>query len=235
MSDFYMGSERGKSLQFSRKQSGELLGNIDEAEDQIRRYYDKADENFQIIEGIISPVPFYGQIKEFRHKTKEIPSIHSSRPSTSQLYAYGVDEQGFLYGGHGYGVTSSLFWSWIRSLDRAGVVTYFTVNWLDTARMLVAIYKNEQRPEDSHETLQRYTKPRIHLKEHDEFIKDLLYLSDTHKIGIGLKKAQALKAIGFDSIYGLCMAAPDEVACAIGIGLPLAKKILTALGRRLEE
>ena len=55
MSDYWFANYEGKRLQFSRKQAGELVGNIDEAEKQIASYYGNAEENYQIVEGFISP------------------------------------------------------------------------------------------------------------------------------------------------------------------------------------
>ena len=80
MSDYYFVGVDGVTRQYSRKQSGELLGNIDEAESQIRDYYDNADENYQIVEGIISPVSLtHKQVKVFDiskgASTRTIPAL----------------------------------------------------------------------------------------------------------------------------------------------------------------
>ena len=41
MSDYFFGNYEGKRLQFSRKQAGELVGGIDEAEKHLAKYYNK--------------------------------------------------------------------------------------------------------------------------------------------------------------------------------------------------
>ena len=133
MSDFYIGSERSCTLQFSRKQSGELLGDIDEAERQIRDYYNKADENYQIVEGIISPFPLFKK----GSKRMVLPPNYGK-----VLYSYSVTDNGFITQERAWNVSSTLYWSWLHSLDRAGVQTYFTINWIDTVRLLVAIWNN---------------------------------------------------------------------------------------------
>lgn len=222
MSDFFIGSERGRTLQFSRKQSGELLGDIDEAERQIRDYYDKADENYQIVEGIISPFPMFRK----GGSRLVLPPRYGK-----VLYSYSVTETGYITSERSWNVSSSLYWAWLHSLDRAGVPTYFTINWIDTARLLVAIWNNESKPPEEHNTLQRVIKPRIQIKEHDSFVKAVMFISHVYKVGVGEQKALALKQAGFSSILDLAMASPDELQEAAGIGKTVAMKLLRAIGR----
>lgn len=235
MSDYYFGSERGKTMQFSRKQSGELLGGMDVAEEQLRNYYTQADENFQIVEGIISPIPLIVSHNRAKNSDDELSLEVGGRKNANGLYAYKVEDNGFVRGGSSYGISSSMFWAWIRSLDRCGIVTYFTINWLDTARLLVAMYKNEQKEPEAHDVLQRYTKPHVYLKEHDQFIQDVLYLNDTHKCGIGIKKAEALKAAGYTSLFDIAMSSVSELEQVDGLSKLLAEKLLRALGKEPDE
>ncbi len=226
MSDFYIGSERGVTLQFSRKQSGELLGDLDEAERQIQKYWDKADENFQVVEGIISPVPM------FRKKSERM--VLPPR-SGRVLYSYNVADGGYITGEREWSIGSNLFWAWIHGLTRAGCPTYFTLNWADTCRLLVSVYNNECKPPSSHSTLQRVIKPKVQLKGHSEFVQAIMFLSHVYKLGIGEVKATALQESGFHTLLDLAMASPDEVAEASGIGHVVAKRLLIAIGRESDD
>ena len=55
--DYYFGGDETRTIQFNRVQGGELLSNIDSMEDELRRYYNSADDNNMIIEGLITDVP----------------------------------------------------------------------------------------------------------------------------------------------------------------------------------
>ena len=222
MSDFYIGSEREKTLQFSRKQSGELLGDLDEAERQIQKYWEKADENYQIVEGIISPIPLFKKKAE----RMVLPPRHGR-----VLYSYSVTDGGYITGEHEWSIGPNLLWAWVHGLARAGCPTYFTLNWADTCRLLVAIYNNECKPPSAHTTLQRVIKPKVQLKTHDDFVQAIMFFSHVYKLGIGEAKAYALMNAGFRSILDLAMASVDEVADAALIGNVTARKLLTALGR----
>ena len=63
--DYYFGGERG-TVQFNRVQAGELLSNIDSMEDELRRYYDSADDNNMIIEGVITDTPITRKDKSYK-------------------------------------------------------------------------------------------------------------------------------------------------------------------------
>tara|TARA_R100000049_G_C1953124_1_gene102807 strand:- start:4545 stop:4922 length:378 start_codon:yes stop_codon:yes gene_type:complete len=123
-----------------------------------------------------------------------------------------------------------MYHAWIHRLAEAGIVTYFTTHWAETARLLVAIYRNEQKPPEEHSTLQRIIKPRIAIKEHSNFVKALVYISHTYKIGIGEEKAKALST-KFSSILDIAMADIDELCECAGVGKTIAKKLLSAIGR----
>jgi len=232
MSDYYFSSYDGKTLQFSRKQAGELVGNIDEAEDQIADYYRNADENYQIVEGIISP-------DKLKMRGATVPvDVHdrlgiSTRDLGSRLFCYKVEPGGYIESGHGFShINDSLLYAWTHRLAKAGVITYYTTNWIGTAKLLSAIYRNEQKPPEEHVTLQRVIVPRIHIKKAEPFLKSLLFLSNAYKLGIGGKRSAAL-AEHFCNILDLATADLSEVAAVEGIGKKTAEKILTALGREI--
>ncbi|KKK68830.1 hypothetical protein LCGC14_2940110, partial [marine sediment metagenome] len=192
MSDFFFGNYEGKRLQFSRKQAGELVGGIDEAEKQLAEYYHNADENYQIVEGIISP-------ERIKIKGAAVPVdghqsfTASTRDLGSKLFCYKVEPNGFIERGHSFSaVNDSLIAAWIHRLAKAGIPTYYTLHWVQTARLLSAIYRNEQKPPEDHSTLQRIIRPRIYIKEQDPFVKSLLFLSNAYQLGVGEVKAKAL-------------------------------------------
>lgn len=254
MSDFWFSNYEGKRLQFGRVQANELLGDIDSMEDELRRYYSNADENFQIIEGIISGEPLAtftdkqiyavrgGKIawRELRYEPKvRMPDSPTTRTSPRTLsYTYKVDiivdresvSLGVITGGRGHNIPISLVDVWIHRLAAVGVYTYRTINWQGTARMLGTIYRNEQKPPEQHSTLQRVVRPRIHIKEADPFMKSLLFLSNAYQLGIGEKKARAL-ADRFVCILDIATASVAELVEVEGIGRKMAEKILSSLGR----
>jgi len=241
MSDYWFANYEGKRLQFSRKQAGELVGNIDEAERQIASYYDNADKNYQIIEGIISP-------DRLRIKKASVPidghgATTSTRDLGAKLYCYRVEPGGYIEKGHSFSAfNDSLLYAWTHRLAEAGVVTYHTINWIGTARLLSAIYKNEQKPPENHSTLQRVVRPRIYIKTEKDMteaqvkdyrlMKSLLFISNAYQLGIGEKKAKAL-ADRFVCILDIATANVSELMEVEGIGKKMAEKILSSLGREI--
>jgi len=231
MSDYYFGNYEGKRLQFSRKQAGELVGNVDEAEKQIADYYNNADENYQIVEGIISSAKL--KIKGAAVPVDGHGFTTSTRDLGAKLFCYKVEPGGFVEKGHSFSaINDSLLYAWLHRLAKSGVVTYFTDNWIGTARLLSAIYRNEQKPPEEHSTLQRVVRPRIHIREADPFMKSLLFLSNAYQLGIGEKKAKAL-ADRFVCILDIATASISDLTEVEGIGRKQADKILKALGRDL--
>jgi len=231
ISDYFFGNYEGKRLQFSRKQAGELVGNIDEAEKQIADYYNNADENYQIVEGIISSAKL--MIKGAAVPIDGHGFTASTRDLGAKLFCYKIEPGGFVEKGHSFSaINDSLLYAWIHRLAKNGVITYFTDNWIGTARLLSAIYRNEQKPPENHSTLQRVVRPRIHIKEADPFMKSLLFLTNAYQLGIGEKKAKAL-ADRFVCILDIATASVSELTDVEGIGKKMAEKILSSLGREI--
>jgi len=224
-SDYYFGGEDGKTRQFSRKQAGELLGNIDEAESQIRDYYENADVNYQLVEGIISDVPL---TKRRLTPNRTVSIRGKAQPNT--LFSYKIADSGFIYDEHAWNISASLYHAWIFRLAEAGVVTLYSINYVDTAKMLAAIYKNCQKPEEEHTTLQRYIRPRIVIRSHDPFIEALMSISLAYKIGIGEEKATKLSEY-YHSLLDVAMSSVDELCRIEGIGKTIASKLMAAMGR----
>ncbi len=225
-SDYYFGGEDGKTRQFNRVQAGELLGNIDSMEDELRRYYNSADENYQIIEGLISAVPLTRKTKTY----SGISIRRQARPTS--LFSCSVAENGYIYGSRDWNVSSAMFYAWIFRLDQAGISTFYTENYIGTVRLLAAIYNNCQKPPEEHTTLNRYVKPRIVIKEQNPMVKALMALSLAYQIGIGEDRATKI-AEQYGSLFDVAMAEVSEITQIEGIGKKTAEKLLSSIGREL--
>jgi len=223
LSDYFFWDIEGQSEQYSRKQAGELLANMDEAERQLREYYDSADRNFQIVEGIVTPI-------RIPLKKKKEVSIKFHAVSSDVMYAYHVSANGFIYGERVYRVSYNKYQSWIYALDRAGITTFFTMNHVQTARLLVAHYQNAQKTE--HNTLQRVIKPKVLLKSHDPLVKSLVHLSAALGLRIGETKAQSIKDAGYTSLKEIAGLKAKDLYQVDGIGRVLAKRLIDSLGGR---
>ena len=231
--DYYFGGEEG-TVQFNRVQGGELLSNMDSMEDELRRYYNSADDNNMIIEGIITDTPITR-----KDKSMDAVSVRmKSRPST--LFTYRIAANGYLFSEHAYDVGADKFFAWLYRLKQCGVYTFQTWNYVGTAKLLASVYHNCQKPE--HNTLNRYYIPRITLGEKDEdgkritireqnpFIRSLMALSIIYRIDVGETRATALYEAGYKSLYDLSFASVIELTRVEGIGKVTAEKILTAIG-----
>jgi hypothetical protein len=224
MSDIWFANYEGRSFQFSRKQAGELASNIDEAEDQIRDYYDQADENFQIVEGILSPYRLYG-IPIADHAKDSV----STRGLDSKVFCYRVEPNGHIGKGHSFStITPAMYYVWKHRLAQCGVITYETINWVETARLVTTIYRNEQKPPDEHSTLKRIIKPRITIDSPNPLVKGLMALSWAYGLDIGEVRAKALAA-RFVNLFDLAIASTADVTETEGIGRRIAEKLTTAL------
>lgn len=223
LSDYFFWDIEGQSEQYSRKQAGELLSNIDEAERQLREYYDNADRNYQIIEGIITPI-------RLPLKRKKDISVRFNTSVSNVLYTYHVAANGFIYGERVYRTSYAKYQSWIYALDRAGITTFFTMNYIQTARLLVAHYNNAQKPPEEHSTLQRVIKPKVLIKSHDPLVKSLVHLSTALGLRIGEVKAQAIKDAGFKSLKEIAGLKAKDLYEVDGIGRILAKRLVDSLG-----
>ncbi len=270
MSDYFFSNSEGKTFQFSRKQAGELVGNIDEAEDQIRDYYHNADYNLQIVEGLISPMPLavltdkqmysiksgkftWHQLRHdpiARTPQYDVVSTRIPSPSFNSTYTYKIDAltdkdrdtRLVLSHGSQFSTPIAVVYAWVHRLAVAGIHTYWTINATETARLLVTLYRNEQKPPEEHKTLQRVIKPKISIRternmnEADRaqfrFMKSLLFLSSAYQLGIGETKAEEL-ADKFVNILDIATASLEELTSCEGIGKKMAEKILTSLGRTL--
>jgi hypothetical protein len=224
LSDFFFGNYEGKRFQFSRKQAGEIIGNIDEAEDQLRDYYQNAEYNCQIVEGIISSVPIKN-VEVHEHETKHQASV---RELGASIYCYKVHPNGVLDGHSFSGINISMYFAWVHRIAMAGITTYQTINYVETARLLSAIYHNEQKPPEQHDTLQRVIRPRLTIREASPMVKALMYLSLAYKLDIGEKKATAI-AEQFPNIMSIAISSEYDLCQCKDIGKATARKLMSAI------
>jgi len=234
--DYYFGGEDNRTRQFCRVQAGELLSDIDSQEDELRRYYNSADENNLIIEGIVSDVPITRKDKSMGALSVRL----NNKPRT--LFSYRVAENGYLFGEHAYDVSADLLYAWLYRLYDAGVQTFSTINYVMTAKVISSVYKNCQRPPDEHSTLNRYFVPhivlsgsqpgarkRVTVREQNPFIRGLMALSIVYHLDIGEKKATALYDAGYKTLIDLAYAGERELCQVPGVGKVIAKGLLKAL------
>lgn len=228
MSDYFFWSATGERHQFSRKQAGELLGDLDTAEKQLQEYYNNAEHNYQVVEGIISPFPLKGKNSISDQEVRGL-----SKRGTAMMFSTKVEPSGFMNDSHSWeGVSPSMYYSWLHRLDMAGISTYYPLTWTETAKLVAAVWKNEQKGEEEHATLQRIIKPKIHIKEHDSFVKSLVFLSNIYKLGIGETKAVEISK-QFHSFKDLVIADVDDVCCVKGISRTMAEHLLMCLGKEI--
>lgn len=249
IADYFFGSYEGRRIQFGRVQAGELVGDVDSMEDELKRYYNSADETNQIIEGLLSPVKLY--MKEGSAKIHDISggrrsggasaTIPSTRDLGARIFAYPVQPSGFIEHGHSFTtVRISELYAWIYRLNQLGVSTFFTNNWEETARFLITVYRNEQKPPEAHSTFNRIYRPKVHIKtekdmtkeevDYIRFVKSLMFLSVAYRLGIGEVKARAI-ADKFCNILDLSTASLSELVEVEGVGRRMAENILSSLGR----
>lgn len=241
LSDYYIGVD-SKTMQFSRKQAGELLSDLDEAERQIREYYPNAEENYQIVEGIISTVPlsipsrkqYYAQKSRGQRvldpfEGKKLPAVvrdaKSGKLLQGNLYSYSVNDYGGIANEKHHKVNAQMYWSWIAELNSCGVTTFFTLNYVETARFLATVYKHYQK--ESHNTLNRYIKPRITIEKQDPQVLTLMGI-----VGAELGEVKAKELIErFGDVYSVLTADMEELQEVIGIGKKYAQKIRDSVRR----
>jgi len=221
VADYFFVAADGHRVQVNRTQAAELLSNIESFEDELRRYYNSAEDTYAIIEGIISP---------YKIGAAKMPSDISIRRAAlppGALYAYAVSDKGWIYSEHQYKISNKLFKAWLYQIDKAGISVLYTINDIDTAASLVAVYENSQKLE--HTTLQRYIRPRIIVKDHNPHVQALINLSSAYKLDIGETKAQAL-IDEFGTLGAILLSEVDELVRVPGIGKGIAEKLLKSIG-----
>ena len=161
----------GHRIGVSRKQAGELLGGLDDAEEQLRRDILSVDEMYLLNEGIFSS------------------ALHYKKPGT-QAWHLSKDRK-FLIPGHTFGTSIASFYAWIYQLDKAGITYLPTFDWTETAQALVTMYNNSLKAE--HTTLKRYIKTKIYPKPFNHHVETLMGIKGTDRGPLlGETKAKAL-------------------------------------------
>jgi len=211
--DYHWIAVDGHRIGVSRKQASELLGGLDDAEEQLRRDMLLVDEMYLLNEGIFSG------------------ALYNKKPGT-QIWYLSKDGK-FLIPGHKFGTSIASFYAWIYQLDKAGITYLPTFDWTETAQALVTMYNNSLKPE--HTTLQRYIKQKITPKPWNHHIETLMGIKGDAregKVNLGEEKASALIA-KFGSVWYVLLQEPEELAQVEGIGLITARKLLKAIGRTI--
>jgi len=201
----------GHRIGVSRKQAGEMLSSLDDAEAQLRKDMLAVDEMYLLNEGVFNGV------------------LHNKRPGT-QAWRLSKDRK-FLIPGHRFGTSIALFYAWIYQLDKAGITYLPTFDWVETAQALVTMHNNSLKPE--HTTLRRYIKHKITPKPWNHHVETLMGIrDDNHKSVVGEKGAKSL--VGeFDTAWRVMVQDPEDLAAVEGIGKITARKIIEATGRIL--
>ena len=169
-------------------------------------------------------------------------TVFGSKPRPSTLYAHRVAPNGYVMKPHSFDIGMDLYYAWLFRLSECGVQYFETTSYVATAKCISAIYRNCNKPPDSHNTLNRYYIPKITLGEKDEegkkvtirkqnpMIRGLMALSIIYSIDIGEKKATALYDLGYHSLYDIAFASVDELVRVEGVGKKTAEKLLAAIG-----
>lgn len=255
-SDYYFGGADNKTRQWSRKQAGELLSDLDEAERQLRSYYNQADENNQIVEGIISPVPLRfltdkqvammqgGKLKisqlkvipkskvygKARHVEEGISTRHFAR--TDGLYSYSV---GLALDGSGVigFVKNEQYHRTTSGMLNAWIYQLTQVGIVTyftvteaDTAKLIAAAYNSCQKPE-HTTLQRYIRPRVYIKEYDHHVLTLMGLD---KAQLGETRAKAL-ITRFGTAFDVFVAEYEDVCAVPGMGRITTEKLFDSIGR----
>ena len=200
--DYFLNAFDLHTIQFERKQNGELLGDMDGVENQLKKQYSMADESYLIIEGFIIPSP---------------KGCIALKPSKNLKFFIAEREYRVNYAG---------LVAWKYQLDKAGITVVETPHLAGTASLLVAIYKSAQ--ESEHSTLRRYIKEKIYIPGENPYIKSLMGIVGAN---LGEKRATAL-IDAFGTMWRVLLAEEEELCQVEGIGRGVARSLLKAVGRQ---
>jgi hypothetical protein len=189
----------------SRKQAGEVLGDLDGTEVQLRKDMEHTRRLALLIENPFSPC------------------VHNNKPGT--VVWIPAKDGKLLRQGHKFGTPYSRVYSWLDKLDKSGITIVQTFNWECSAMVIPLLYKNSCDPEST--VLNRYIKRRVRLEERNRHVETLMGVSG---VNIGEVKAKALVDM-FGTAWNVFSRDPDELTMVNGIGPTLADKFLWAIGR----
>ena len=215
MADYLWFCCDGHRIQVERKQTDELLASIDNVEEQLQRELQNGvEETILLIEGICEPVYGLKLATQTWRRAKDRNILVPSR-------TYNCSYTGYK--------------AWQNQLDKAGVTIVETFDYTATAMTLIALYQNSQKEE--HKTLRRYIKDRIHIESQNLHILNLMSIKGG---GVGEEIAKALIERYGTFWFTINQSAEDLAETLVGeegkekrFGINRAKKLLTAIGRRV--
>lgn len=205
----------GHRIQVERKQIDEVLGGIDNVEEQLRRELSNGvEETILLIEGFCEPIAGLKMATQTWHKAKGKHNIMAP--------------------GRTYNTSYTGLQAWKGQLDKAGVTIVETFDYTATAMTLVALYQNAQKEE--HKTLKRYIKDRIHIENYNPHVLSIMGIKGG---GIGEEIAKAWIA-QFGTFWYTIGQDPETLANVLvgeegkqkKVGIR-AKRFLKALGRNI--
>ena len=215
--DYHWTAVDGHTIQVERKQIDEILGGLDHVEEQLSREVVKADETILVCEGLAE------------HYHDAIPSVRSWRMAKTGRV---------MVPHHTYHMSYAGLEAWLYQLDKAGISTFHTFDYICTARALVAWYNSTQVAE--HSTLRRYIKDRVYIPRSQERINPgarnphILNLMNIKGGGVGEETARALVE-RFGTFWYTITQEPGVLAETIigrrKFGESGARKLLRSIGR----
>lgn len=207
MADYVWMCVDGHTAQVERKQWGEVLGGMNDVEDQLRRELARADDLTLLIEGVAVPSAVGMEVWKSVGKSgwKLARSWGSREKPQPQLYARVC--------------------GWLWALDKAGITIVHTHSYVCTAMWVVEAYKQSQREE--HRVLERYVRVKLNTTERDPMVQTLMGIKG---VSLGEVRARALRE-RFGSVYRLVNGDLCEVMEVEGFGEKLSRQVLRSLGR----
>lgn len=202
----------GHRVGIERKQWAEILSDPDHVEEQIRREMVSVEEMVLLIEGVAEATP-YGM---------DVYTKSGDKPYFRLQRSYGTPK-------HPQPGLHHRIQAWLWQLDHYGVSVYRTCNSQDTASALVAWHNSALK--ETHDTLQRYIKPRINPKAFDPAV---LTLMGIEKANLGEIRAKALLSY-FGSVWDVLNAPLSSLVDVEGIGPSVARSLIDAIGRPFDE
>jgi len=199
----------GHRIQVERKQIYEVLGGIDEVEEQLQRELQNGvEETILLIEGICEPVFGLKLATQTWRRAKDKNILIPSR-------TYNCSYTGYK--------------AWQNQLDKAGVTIVETFDYTATAMTLVAFYQNSQ--EEKHKTLRRYIKNRIQIENKNPHVLTLMGIKGG---GIGEERAKAIIDRYGTFWYAIQQPAEELAETLVGekrLGMATVRKLFNAIGR----
>lgn len=194
----------GTWVNAERKTWGELLANVDAVEDQMRRHLADQPKAVQVF-------VLEGWVEESMLGTHVIQQVTRGNGNT-------------LYGkGRASGTRLNRVYSWLYAASQH-VNVLQTGSFEQTCQLLVQMYKQDQKEDSQKKIFQRYYKQ---TNWHpDPQVLKLIGIEP----GLGEVRATALIA-RFSTVWNVLSATPKELTQVPGIGMTIANKLLSGVGR----